>query len=314
MSVTKLCSRGPRFFDIGANLTDAQFKGVYHGKQKHENDFEAMMRRAHEQGVRGMLVTGSSLEESANAMYLASKHKGLFSTVGVHPCHSSELSQDLNARSKYYADLERLAVEGKRKGIVKAFGEIGLDYDRLHYAPADVQRKAFAEQLVIATRLDLPLFLHTRACAADFYSILAPYVSRLPRGGVVHSFTGSVDEAKRLIDLGFYIGVNGCSLKSEDNLNVIRNLPLDRLLLETDGPWCEIRPSHASSKYIKKLPYSTTKPEKFHEGSMVRGRCEPAAIVNVAEVVAALHERTVEDVANIAWENSVNLFALENLD
>lgn len=96
----------------------------------------------------------------------------------------------------------------------------------------------------------MPLFLHSRAASEDFEGLLRQYLDRLPKRGVVHSFTGSGEEMKRLVELGFDIGVNGCSLKTEGNLDVIREIPLDRIQLETDGPWCEMRASHASAKYL----------------------------------------------------------------
>lgn len=96
----------------------------------------------------------------------------------------------------------------------------------------------------------MPLFLHSRAASEDFEGLLRKYLDRLPKRGVVHSFTGSGEEMKRLVELGFDIGVNGCSLKTEENLDVIREIPLDRIQLETDGPWCEMRASHASAKYL----------------------------------------------------------------
>ncbi|KAK4130335.1 hypothetical protein BT67DRAFT_445820 [Trichocladium antarcticum] len=137
-----------------------------------------------------------------------------------------------------------------------AFGEFGLDYDRLHYCAREVQRHSFAAQLALAASLDppLPLFLHSRAAHADFVRLLkeafGPRLERLARGGVVHSFTGSVAEMRELMDLGLYIGVNGCSFKTAENCEVVREIGLGSLMLETDGPWCEVRPSHEGWKYL----------------------------------------------------------------
>lgn len=302
-----------RFIDIGANLTDPQFVGVYRGKRKHADDFKAMMERAREAGVERLLVTGSCLAESRHAVELAKAHPGvLYATVGVHPCSAKQVPEDPVKGAKYWSELETLARTGAAEGVVKAFGELGLDYDRLHYAPKALQIEVFKQQLEVATRLDLPLFLHSRACATDFAAIMRDFLPRLPRGGVVHSFTGTAAEARELVELGLYIGVNGCSLKTQENLEVVQSLPLNRLMLETDGPWCEIRPSHASHKYTTPLPWPAVKPEKFAEGSMVRGRCEPCAIGSVAEVVAAVHGVDVEAVSDIAYENTQRLFAMSD--
>lgn len=135
-------------------------------------------------------------------------------------------------------------------------GEFGLDYDRLHYCSAALQRHSFEAQLRVAASLQpqLPLFLHSRAAHRDFVTLLkaafGPQLEKLEKGGVVHSFTGSAEEMRELMDLGLYIGINGCSFKTVENCEVVKEIHLDRLMLETDGPWCEVRPSHEGWKYL----------------------------------------------------------------
>lgn len=198
-----------------------------------------------------MIVTGSDLSESEKAIHLADTHPGiLYATVGVHPCNAQSFTTHPTGPSSLLSSLSQLAHAGKVAGTCVAFGEIGLDYDRLFLCPKDIQLQYFDAQLVLATELQLPLFLHSRAASEDFEGLLRKYLDRLPKRGVVHSFTGSGEEMKRLVELGFDIGVNGCSLKTEGNLDVIREIPLDRIQLETDGPWCEMRASHASAKYL----------------------------------------------------------------
>lgn len=198
-----------------------------------------------------MIVTGSDLSESEKAIHLADTHPGiLYATVGVHPCNAQSFTTHPTGPSSLLSSLSQLAHAGKVAGTCVAFGEIGLDYDRLFLCPKDIQLQYFDAQLVLATELQLPLFLHSRAASEDFEGLLRQYLDRLPKRGVVHSFTGSGEEMKRLVELGFDIGVNGCSLKTEGNLDVIREIPLDRIQLETDGPWCEMRASHASAKYL----------------------------------------------------------------
>lgn len=135
------------------------------------------------------------------------------------------------------AELRTLALEAKESGYATAFGEIGLDYDRLFLSPKDQQLKYFEAQLDIAVDIQLPLFLHSRAASEDFERLLTPRLAKLPRGGLVHSFTGTMEEMERLVKLGLDIGVNGCSLKTEENLEVVKAMPLDRIQIETDGPW-----------------------------------------------------------------------------
>lgn len=108
------------------------------------------------------------------------------------------------------------------------------DYDRLHFSPAEIQRPHFASQLALAKKHSLPLFLHSRAAHEDFALIMREHRSDWEeKGGVVHSFTGTIDEMKELVEMGLSIGINGCSLKSQEALEVVREVPLDRLLLET---------------------------------------------------------------------------------
>ena len=139
-------------------------------------------------------------------------------------------------------DLEKIAQEAKKSGHAVAFGEIGLDYDRLFLTGKAQQLKYFERQLEVAVRLQLPLFLHSRAASEDFERLLDRQLPHLPKLGLVHSFTGTMAEMKRLVDMGFDIGVNGCSLKTEDNLAVVKEIPLERLQIETDGPWVCIMP------------------------------------------------------------------------
>lgn len=243
----------PNYFDIGVNFTDPMFHGEYHGRQVHNSDIEDVVLRAKTFNVRRLLLTGSSLDESRRTLEIAASYpEYAFTTVGCHPCTVGEIP---SVDEKVYLDeLKELALAGKRSGLVKAFGEIGLDYDRLHYTDAETQRLYFKKQLDIAVEVGLPLFLHMRAANEDFISIIKPYLSKLPKGGVVHSFTGTAEELQKLLLLGFYIGVNGCSLKTEENLEVVKQIPLDKLIVETDAPWCEIKRTHAGYQYLTKYP------------------------------------------------------------
>lgn len=134
-------------------------------------------------------------------------------------------------------ELRKLAIESKEAGFTVAFGEIGLDYDRFFHSEKEPQLKYFEAQLDLATEIQLPLFLHSRAASEDFERIVGSRLPNLPKGGLVHSFTGTVEEMERLVALGLDIGVNGCSMKTEENLEVVKAIPLERLQIETDGPW-----------------------------------------------------------------------------
>ncbi|KAL0263354.1 hypothetical protein SLS55_002334 [Diplodia seriata] len=292
-----------RYIDIGINLGDPIFRGVYHGKQAHEDDFEGVMERALAAGCEKMMVTGSDLKESEHAVQIAREHPGLcYATVGVHPCSAKQFDEHPGGPDALLAALTTLARDAAAAGHAVAFGEIGLDYDRLFLTPKEQQLKYFAAQLDVAVELQLPLFLHSRAAADDFERLLGERLPRLPRGGLVHSFTGTADEMRRVVALGLDVGVNGCSLKTEENVDVVRQIPLERLQIETDGPWCEMRPSHASAKFLKEaaaaLPEvpKAVKKERWAKGCMVKGRNEPATIPLVAHVIARIKGIPVEEV------------------
>lgn len=128
----------------------------------------------------------------------------------------------------------------------------------------------------------------------------------------MHSFTGTVDEMRELLDAGFDIGMNGCSVRSEEGLEVIKELPLERLHLETDAPWCEIRPSSAGAKHLgegeRAAQAKTVKKEKWVKGAMVKGRNESCRIGEVARVVAGVKGVGIEEVAGHAWRNWERMF------
>ena len=244
----------------------------------------------------------------------------------MHPCSALHFTSHPSGAAALLSSLHALAAAASASGHCAAFGEIGLDYDRLSHCDAATQRTYFSAQLDVAATLDLPLFLHSRAAADDFYAILAPPLraGRFPRGGLVHSFTGSLAEMRRLVALpGLHIGVNGCSLKTEENLDVVRQVPLDRLQLETDGPWCEIRPSHAGAALLEGFDAAgeeerrgagerakPVKKERWRQDSMVKGRNEPCEIAKVAWVVARVKGVPVEEVVEAAWRNSIAMFDL----
>ncbi|KAI1118058.1 TatD family hydrolase [Nemania sp. NC0429] len=277
----------PRYIDIGINLADPIFRGVYHGKERHPDDLGAVISRAQEVGCRKLIVTGSDLTSSRHALDIAREYPGVvYTTAGIHPCSSaifgashahrdaedyampsdpdpaqpaSEDDEPDPARTEAIISGLRKLIESARRaqpGALVAYGEFGLDYDRLHYCSRKMQLHSFAAQLdlVLSLSPQPPLFLHSRAAHGDFVGLLrekfGPGLERLERGGVVHSFTGTVDEMRELAGLGLHIGTNGCSFKTDDNCAVVAAIPLDRLMLETDGPWCEIRPAHAGWRHL----------------------------------------------------------------
>jgi TatD DNase family protein len=214
----------------------------------YRDDLEEVLSRAEGWGVKRILVPALDLKSSRRIIQLAENHEVIFAAVGVHPNSAQTWT------SKSAAELSALISHPKVVGI----GEIGLDYYR-NRAPRNTQIKVFNEQLQIARINQLPLILHVRnkteedrACIQDLFTILADWVSSeeplpsmtLDRAGVVHSFSGNVKEGKQALELGFFIGITGAvTYKKAENLReVVRQLPLSRLLIETDGPFITPHP------------------------------------------------------------------------
>jgi TatD DNase family protein len=220
-----------QLIDIGANLAHDSF----------DADRDAVLQRALQAGVVQMVVTGSSEESSAKAIELSRAHPDvLFATAGVHPHHAADLTADT------LPALRELA----RFPEVRAAGECGLDYFR-DFSPRDLQRRAFAWQLELAKELDKPVFLHQRDAHDDFFAILKEHgITR----GVAHCFTGSENERDAYLELGLHIGITGWINDERRGLelrNVVRGIPADRLMIETDAPYLlprDIRPTPKSRR------------------------------------------------------------------
>jgi len=205
--------------DIGANLTHSSF----------QHDLTAVLDRAAAQGVDQLVVTGASRDGSPQALALAQAHPGrLFATAGVHPHHADE----------YDADCDALLRELVAAPQVRAVGETGLDYHR-DLSPRPTQQFAFERQLQIALDCGKPLFLHQRDAHDDFMAILRPVRDRLA-AVVVHCFTGTREELFDYLDLDCHVGITGwiCDERRGTHLReIVGNVPLNRLMIETDSPY-----------------------------------------------------------------------------
>lgn len=298
--------------------TAKEFAGIYRGKKQHEPDFESTLERASSAGVKKVMLTGMSLDDiDFNTAIARARPKQCFITIGIHPYHAAideiDLSSNMNRLST--------AVNGalaQQPRLVSAFGELGLDYDRLNHASKEDQIRAFIAQLDLmkAHQWPLPLFLHCRAAVTDFVEIISPYLPHLPRGGVVHSFVGSIAEMQQLLDLGLDVSVNGFSFQTRESVGMVAALPLRNLHLETDAPWGEVKASSALAKrYLVNAPSlpASKKRDKHDPAFMVKERNESSAISVVAYTVAGIKGISVEEVANAAWENSVRMFGFEEL-
>jgi TatD DNase family protein len=290
-STTMAQSNNLSFIDIGSNLLDEMYQGNYHGADKsyHPPDLDAVLQRSWNAGVKKIIITAGSLTEAKAALILARTHENLFTTLGVHPTRCSEFESYPEGPDAYMAALKEVLLDGTRDGKIVAIGECGLDYDRLQFCDAETQKRWFEAQFQFAKSANLPMFLHLRAAADDFLEIVRRHVDDFP-AGVVHSFDGTASELESILKIKkLDIGLNGCSLKTEENLTVAKSVPIERLHFETDAPWCDIRPTHAGAAWVKtKLP---VKDKKKHDAAfLVKGRNEPCNIRQVFEVVAGVKD------------------------
>lgn len=300
----RMAQAAKKIIDIGANLTDEMYQGIYHGSKKHEADLSHVLKRAWDAGLSKMIITGTSLTDSKAALELAKTNERLYCTVGCHPTRCGEFEAEGTSPETYLENLLQLALDN-RKNVV-AIGECGLDYDRTQFCSPEIQRKYFEKQISLAEVTGLPMFLHCRNAAADLVKILTDHREKIT-GGVVHSFDGTKEELNQILDLDLFIGLNGCSLKTEDNLAVAASVPTQRLMIETDSPWCEIRPSHAGHKHVKTV-FPTKKKEKWESGVMVKSRNEPSCIVQILEVLAAIKKEDSTELAEQLYSNTMKLF------
>ncbi len=224
-----------------------------------------------------VITIGISLASSHKALALAEAHDNVFATIGIHP------HEALGAKSAVLEQLAALAAHPK----VVAWGEIGLDYAK-EYAPREAQQRAFSAQLALARELDLPIVVHDREAHADTLRLLRA-CGQLPRGGVIHCFSGDSRLAREVTEMGFYISIPGVVTfaKAEALREAVRQADLSRLLLETDGP------------FLAPAPY--------------RGkRNEPGLLLYTARMVAEIQQRSLEEVAQATTENAARLFRLSS--
>ncbi|KAG1665063.1 hypothetical protein FOA52_012482 [Chlamydomonas sp. UWO 241] len=287
------------------------YQGHYNDKEYHPPDLDTVLERAWAAGVAKIIVTAGSLKEAREALELVKRDDRLFCTVGVHPTRCGEFDAHPGGPEEYLAGLAAVVAEGVAAGKTVAIGECGLDYERLHFCDETTQTKYFEAQFSLAKASGLPMFLHLRGSSAvsPFVDIVARHAGDFP-AGVVHSFDGNADELVQVLALGqLSIGINGCSLKTVENLDVMAQVPVGRLMLETDCPWCEIRSTHAGKQYIKSAGVEARDRKKHDPTKMVKSRNEPCNMVQVLEVVAG--HRGVEDVEGLSeaiWHNTLRMF------
>lgn len=258
-----------KLFDSHCHLDDPVFRP----------DFAAVCQRAARHGVDAMLIAGVNEKTSRRAVELATAHDNLYASVGVHPHDAAGCSTDTLEALANLANSPR----------VRAWGEIGLDFNRL-YSPADIQERWLERQLETATGLHLPVIFHERDSHGRLIEMLQSSYNRLT-GAVVHCFSGTGAELRRYLDFGFYIGVTGIVTMHQRGARLrelVPVIPEDRLLIETDAP------------------YLTPAPEKNRHR-----RNEPAFVRHVLLKVAAVRATDAERLARQVWRNTCRFFGIE---
>jgi len=263
--------------DIGVNLTNKRFAA----------DCRETLIRAQTAGVNRCIVTGTSLESSQAAIALCRHYNAEFpgmlsATVGVHPHEASTLDAAM------FLELSRLVTENP--GIVVAVGETGLDFNR-NFSPPAAQISAFEKQLQLACDTAMPLFLHERDAHNAQMDILKTFAGALPNA-VIHCFTGDRASLLNYLESGFYIGITGwiCDERRGQELrDIVHEIPLDRLLVETDAPYL--------------LPRSL-------KHKPAGNRNEPAFLPEVVATIAACREQSAGEIASASTANAHRLFHL----
>lgn len=248
---------------------------------RYDADREFVLQRAVDAGVRRVIIPATDLNTMREAVELAEKYSGVYAAVGVHPNSTSDYVET------WLAEIESASQHPK----VVAVGEIGLDYYWDH-SPPEQQKRAFQAQLELAAKLELPVIIHNREASEDVMAMLETWVQSIPaslkdRPGVLHSFSAPVEIAHRALAAGFYLGFTGpiTFKKAGDLREIAAQVPLDRLLVETDGP------------FLTPMP---------HRGQ----RNEPAYIPYIVERLASVHQTTVEAMAQHTTQNAERLFSL----
>jgi TatD DNase family protein len=260
--------------DIGVNLMHRSF----------DSDRDLVVRAAADAGVAPLIITGASESSSREALDYTAKHPGgLYCTAGVHPHEARRCGPETVEALREMAGHER----------VVALGECGLDYNR-DFSPRGVQREWFTRQLELAAGLGKPVFLHERDAFHDFAAILKEHTPHI-KNAVVHCFTGGEKELEAYLALGCFIGVTGwvCDERRGRSLaELVKKIPADKLMLETDAPFL--------------LPRDLEKAS----GGRKSGRNEPKHLAHIARVIARLQGKDVHVLAQETCANTRRFFEI----
>lgn len=256
-----------RIFDSHCHIDDSSY----------DTDRQQVMDRAREAKVIAVMAAGITVETCRKAVAVLGRYKGIFASVGVHPHDAKSLTEDGLS--------ELIALSHNPR--VKAWGEIGLDFNRM-FSPREDQENWFARQLDTAEKLNLPVILHERDSAGRLLEILKSHP--VNRAGVVHCFSGTESELFKYLDLGYHIGITGVLTHKERGEELRRlavKIPRDRILVETDAP------------------YLTPWPRR----NKVR-RNEPAFVADVLERLSEVFDCGLEKLGETIFQNTLDVFGI----
>ncbi len=262
-----------RIFETHAHYEDEQFN----------EDRNEVFENVYATGVERVVNVGSDMETSRKSIDLASSNEKIYAAVGIHPTYAASCDDEA------ICELRQMCADDK----VVAIGEIGLDY-YWDDCPEEIQKESFIKQLELAKELDMPIIIHSRDACADTLEILKGFVEDLKKSGrkiraVMHCFSYSPEVAKEYIDMGFYLGIGGVvTFKNSKKLvETVKEIPLERMVLETDSP------------YLTPVPF--------------RGkRNDSSKLTYVIEKIAEIKETDAEEVSRVTWDNSCRLYRIDN--
>lgn len=248
--------------------------------EEYDDILEEVIERANNQNVTDMMVIGTDIKSSLKAIEIANNHKNIYASIGIFPTDLAKMKEN---------DLEILEKIASNPSV-KAVGEVGLDY---HYDEInkEQQKEYFQYFLRFANKHHLPVIIHTRDADLDTLTILKENKHLLQDSGIMHCFSGSKEMAKEYVKLGLYISFAGplTFKNAERTREVAKSIPLERILVETDSP------------YLTPVPY--------------RGKMnEPKNTYYTLEMMAKIHDVSIEEIANITYKNALKVFKLYEED
>lgn len=275
-----------------------------------EKDWREVVKKAKKGGVEKMVVVGTEVKSSKRAVEMTKEVEGVYASVGFHP-HHCKGSFNLD---EVIGELKRLAKNKK----VAAIGECGLDYHvykktkysktKITEGQKNLQKKVFGKQIQLAKELELPMIIHNREAQKEILDVMDHFCKsdgKYPKG-VFHCISGGVKYLKKVLEKGFYVGVDGNVTYSDEVKFLVKEIPIDRLLLETDSPY--LLPEPLRSKYSSLR--SGLKASLQERTLIDRLRNEPVNVKIVADSIADIKNVSLDRVKNQTTKNSGRLFKI----